>query len=239
MATKPQGRDQLPTGAAKERAVREMFDSIAPRYDVVNRIMTFGLDVLWRRRAVRELRLPPGSVVVDCASGTGDFCRVVMAKGMVAVGMDISSGMLTEARTEAPLAQADVTRLPVSVASVDGVTCGYALRNIVDLDAYFAECARVLRSGGRVAFLEVGDPANPLIRWGYSFYFGRVVPLVGGLLSDRAAYRYLPKSVAYLPETAELLGRIEAAGFESVRRLELTGGLSQLIVATRSTDPLR
>lgn len=234
----PDKRD-LPTGKAKERAVRSMFDSIAPRYDLVNRIMTFGLDVLWRRRAVSRLDLPPGSVVADCACGTGDFCRVIEARGMVAVGFDLSAGMLAAARTDSPLAQADITVLPLTDASVDGITCGYALRNVVDLDAFFAECARALRPGGRVAFLEVSEPRNPLIRWGYNLYFGRIVPLIGGLISDRAAYRYLPDSVAYLPDTPELLARIEAAGFEDVDRIQLTGGLSQLITATKMTATIR
>jgi len=236
--TSPRIEDSgLPTGKAKERAVRSMFDAIAPRYDLVNRIMTFGLDVLWRRRAVRELRLTPGSVLADCACGTGDFCQVIQGRGMVAVGFDLSAGMLRAARTDAPLAQADITRLPVAAASVDGVTCGYALRNVVDLDAFFSECARIVRPGGRIVYLEVSEPKSRLLRWGYRFYFGRVVPLIGGLISDRDAYRYLPDSVAYLPEEQELLRRIESAGFEAVMQSQLTGGLSRLITATRSTTP--
>lgn len=231
------GRDPaeigLPSGKAKERAVRTMFDSIAPRYDLVNRIMTFGLDVIWRRRAVRELALTPGSVVADCACGTGDFCRAIESKGMAAVGFDLSGGMLSAARTSAPLAQADITVLPASDCSVDGVTCGYALRNVVDLDAFFSECARIVRPGGRIAYLEVSEPANRFVAMGYKLYFGRIVPLIGGLLSDRAAYRYLPASVAYLPPPPQLAAQIKAAGFTDVRRIQLTGGLSQLITATR------
>jgi demethylmenaquinone methyltransferase/2-methoxy-6-polyprenyl-1,4-benzoquinol methylase len=223
----------LPTGRAKEEAVRSMFDSIAPRYDLVNRIMTFGLDVIWRRRAVTALALNPGEVIADCACGTGDFCRVIDSRGMVAVGFDLSSGMLRSARTQAPLAQADMTRLPITDGAVDGITCGYALRNVVDLNAFFAECARVVRPGGRIAFLEVSEPKNPLIRWGYNLYFGKVVPLIGGLISDRAAYRYLPDSVAYLPPTADMLARIRSAGFVNVEQQQLTKGLSQLITATR------
>jgi demethylmenaquinone methyltransferase/2-methoxy-6-polyprenyl-1,4-benzoquinol methylase len=210
-----------------------MFDSIAPRYDLVNRIMTFGLDVIWRRRAVTALALNPGEVIADCACGTGDFCRVIDSRGMVAVGFDLSSGMLRSARTQAPLAQADMTRLPITDGAVDGITCGYALRNVVDLNAFFAECARVVRPGGRIAFLEVSEPKNPLIRWGYNLYFGKVVPLIGGLISDRAAYRYLPDSVAYLPPTADMLARIRSAGFVNVEQQQLTKGLSQLITATR------
>ena len=129
----------LPQGEAKVRAVREMFDAIAPRYDLVNRIMTFRMDVGWRRRTVRSLGLPPGSLVLDLACGTGDLCRELSAAGMRPVGMDLSFGMLRHARTSAPLAQADALRLPVPDRSVDGITCGFALRNFVTLRTVFAE----------------------------------------------------------------------------------------------------
>jgi demethylmenaquinone methyltransferase / 2-methoxy-6-polyprenyl-1,4-benzoquinol methylase len=149
----------LPTGEAKVRAVRGMFDAIAPRYDLVNRVMTFGLDRGWRRRAVRSLALAPGSVVVDLAAGTGDLCRDLQAAGHRPVGVDLSWGMLAAARTSAPLVQADVLRLPVPDGRADGATCGFALRNFVDLDAFLAELARVVRPGGRVAVLEVAEPS--------------------------------------------------------------------------------
>ena len=223
----------LPEGDAKVTAVRGMFDAIAPRYDLVNRIMTFGLDVRWRRRTIRDLALGRGSVVLDLAAGTGDFCRELEAAGHHPVGMDLSYGMLAAARTGAPLVQADILRLPVPGASVDAAVCGFALRNLVELPAFFAELARVVRPGGRIALLEVATPENPVMRLGHGLYFGKVVPRIGGLLSDRSAYRYLPRSAAYLPPPDELLRRIVAAGFaEPVRRL-LGGGAAQLVVATR------
>lgn len=225
----------LPTGAEKVVAVRSMFDRIAPRYDLVNRIMTFRLDVRWRRRTVRELELTPGSVVADLACGTGDFCRDLQRAGLRPVGFDLSMGMLAHARTDAPLAQADALRLPLADGAVDGLTCGFALRNLVALDPFFPECARVLRPGGRLAFLEVSEPSNPVLRAGHGVYFGRVVPWVGGRLSDRAAYAYLPRSVAYLPPRDDLLAAIAAAGFDEVRHHQLDGGLAQLITATRRT----
>jgi demethylmenaquinone methyltransferase/2-methoxy-6-polyprenyl-1,4-benzoquinol methylase len=228
--------ESLPQGDEKVRAVRSMFDAIAPRYDLVNRVMTFRMDVGWRRKTVRRLRLGPGSLVLDLACGTGDFCRELRAYDLMPIGADLSFGMLAAGTTGAPLVQSDILRLPVPDSSVDGVTCGFALRNLVELEPFFAELARVVRPGGRIALLEVAEPPNPVLRWGHRLYFGRVVPLIGGLLSDPMAYRYLPKSVAYLPEPAELLAMVRAAGFTDATRTLFSGGVSQLLLATRD-DP--
>lgn len=224
----------LPTGDEKVTAVQSMFDTIAPRYDLVNRVMTFRMDVGWRKRAVRDLDLPHGAVVLDLACGTGDMCRDLAAAGHRPIGMDLSFGMLAAARTDAPLAQADALDLPVADGAVDGVTCGFALRNFRELPPFFAELARVVRPGGRIALLEVAEPANPVLRWGHGIYFGKVVPVVGGLLSDKSAYRYLPQSVAYLPEPQVMLDQVSGVGFEGVERRLLSTGISQLITATRS-----
>jgi len=229
----PRPGDPLPQGEAKVRAVRSMFDSIAPRYDLVNRIMTFRMDVGWRRRTIRDLALPAGSRIADLACGTGDLCRELDRAGMVPLGFDLSFGMLAAARTAAPLAQADALRLPVPDGALDGVTCGFALRNLVELDGFFDELFRVVRPGGRIALLDVAEPANPVLRFGHSIYFGRIVPLVGGLLSDASAYRYLPRSVEYLPEPGVMLARLAAAGFHDVERQLLSTGIAQLVTATR------
>lgn len=230
----------LPQGRDKQVMVREMFDAIAPRYDLVNRVMTFRLDTRWRRRAVRDLALPAGSRVLDLAAGTGDLCRELQAAGHRPIGIDLSFGMLAAARTTAPLAQADALRLPVPDGSADGVTCGFALRNLVDLGAFLDELGRVVRPGGRIALLEVAEPTNPVLRWGHRVYFGSVVPRVGALLTARAtdgagpaAYRYLPRSVAYLPPVPELVRMVRAAGFPDATRTALSGGISQLLVGTR------
>ena len=232
----------LPQGDEKVRAVDDMFDAIAPRYDLLNRILTFGLDIRWRRRTIGSLGLPaggpgperPSEVVLDLACGTGDLCRGLGAAGYFAVGVDRSAGMLGAARTSAALLRGDALALPVRDGSAAGVVCGFALRNFLALEPMLAECARVLRPGGRVALLEVATPSNPLLRAGHSVYFGRVVPLIGGLLSDRAAYRYLPQSVAYLPPTAELLALMRRHGFPDARRQALSTGIAQLIVGTRA-----
>lgn len=224
----------LPQGDEKARAVRGMFDAIAPRYDLVNRVMTLGLDRGWRRRTVAGLGLAPGSVVLDLACGTGDLCDEARRQGLQPVGIDLALGMLRASHSPAPTAQGDITRLPVPDGAVDGAVCGFALRNVVSLDALFAELARTLRPGGRIGLLEVDRPAHPLTRLGHHVYFDRVVPVIGGLLSDRDAYRYLPASAAYLPPGIELLGRLGAAGFEHLQHHALGLGAAQLITATRS-----
>jgi len=224
----------LPEGEAKARAVREMFDTIAPRYDLVNRIITFGLDRRWRRTAVDSLELSSGSMVLDVACGTGDLCLELSSRALRPVGIDLSIGMLTHARTAAPLVQTDALEMPFAPATFDGAISGFALRNVVDLGGLFVELARVVRPGGKISLLDVETPSNPLLRAGHSIYFGHVVPRVGSLLSDRDAYRYLPRSVAYMPPAETTLSLLREAGFFNTQRKLLSGGITQLITATRS-----
>ena len=233
-ATRPSwDTDDLPQGDEKVAAVQGMFDAIAPKYDRLNRIISFRLDVRWRKRAVRDLALPAGSVVLDLASGTGDLCIDLAAGGIRPISMDLSFGMLSADRSGVPRVQTDILRLPVPDAVVDGVTCGFALRNLLDLPTFFDELGRVVRPGGRIALLDVSVPGNRVVRWGNDIYFGKVVPRIGALLSDGAAYRYLPKSVAYLPTPEEMLSSLRSAGFADATHAQLSGGLTQLLVATR------
>ena len=224
----------LPSGEQKATTVRSLFDRIGPRYDLVNRVMTFGMDIGWRRRAVRALHLPPGSRVFDLACGTGDLCRELQRVGHRPIGFDFAFGMLANARTDAPLVQADALRLPVPDATADGLTCGFALRNVVSLDGLFTEIARVVRPGGAIALLDASRPEQPILRAGHAVYFERVVPVIGGLLSDRDAYAYLPKSMAYLPPADEMVAMLRAAGFPSAQRLQLSCGITQLFVGVRA-----
>ena len=226
--------EPLPQGEEKARTVRRLFDTVSARYDLVNRVMTFGMDAGWRRRTVRELGLPPGSRVFDLACGTGDLCRDLAAAGHRPFGFDFSHGMLLAARTHAPLVEADILRLPVRDASADGATCGFALRNVVSLGNLFAELARAVRPEGRIALLETSEPDSSLMRFGHRVYFRKVVPAIGALLSDREAYSYLPRSTAYLPAPNDMLSMLREAGFSDARRLSLGGGVTQLLVATRA-----
>jgi demethylmenaquinone methyltransferase/2-methoxy-6-polyprenyl-1,4-benzoquinol methylase len=211
-----------------------MFDAIASRYELVNKMMTFGLDARWRRRAVADLRLPPGSVVLDIAAGTGDFTRELNRQGQRAIATDLSFGMLHAGRLMNERVQADASNLPFRSVAFDGITCGYALRNFTDLTATFDEMARVTRPGGRLSLLEVAEPEAGLLRWGFRLWFRRVVPFIGSVVSDGAAYHYLPQSTAYLPSAADIVKLLNGAGFTAVNHRKVMGGLSQQFIATRS-----
>jgi demethylmenaquinone methyltransferase/2-methoxy-6-polyprenyl-1,4-benzoquinol methylase len=224
----------LPADSDKSHAVETMFDRIAGRYELLNRLLTFGMDVGWRRSAVRELQLPTGSLVLDLACGTGDLCRELEQQGLRAIGVDFSAGMLAAARAATPLVRGDALGLPLRDAGADGVVSGFALRNFTALEPFFSECARVLRPGGRVALLDVAEPEAPQLRALHGVWFRKVVPFVGGVVSDRDAYAYLPASTAYLPPTAELVLRFAHAGFERVERRTLGMGAAQLLTGTRA-----
>jgi demethylmenaquinone methyltransferase / 2-methoxy-6-polyprenyl-1,4-benzoquinol methylase len=226
----------LPAAPDKPRVVEAMFDRIAPRYDLLNRILTFRMDVAWRKAAVDALDLPAGARVLDLACGTGDLCRALAVAGYEPVGVDFALGMLRAGgpRVEAPLVRADALHLPFADGVVDGVTCGFALRNFAALPPVFDECARVLRPGGRVALLDVAEPVSPVARAVHGAWFRHVVPFVGGLLSDRDAYTYLPASTAYLPSSTGLLELVTRAGLVGAEHRTLGLGAAQLITGTRA-----
>lgn len=233
----PDPAPSLPSGAAKRAAVQAMFDRIAPRYDALNRLLTGGLDQRWRRLALDAARIRPGDRVLDLACGTGDLAAQAAARGARVVGVDFARGMLRGAqrrRVAAALAQGDALRLPLASGSIDAALCGFALRNFTALEPVFAELARVLAPGGRVALLEVDRPRARSLAGAHSFYFDRVVPRLGGLLSDRAAYAYLPRSTSYLPPEPELLAMLAAAGFGGVAKRRLLFGAAQLVTAARA-----
>ncbi len=226
----------LPDAEHKAAVVEAMFDRIAPRYDLMNRLLTFRLDQRWRRLAARLLRLGPGDLVVDLGCGTGDMCEIARAAGARVVGLDFAARMLDGARARGAadaLLRADASRLPLRDGCASAVTSAFTLRNFASIPAVLAEAARVLRPGGRLALLEVDEPRHRLLRWGHTLYFRHAVPLVGALLVDRAAYAYLPESTAYLPPEAALLGLLSEAGFRAPSKRRLAGGAAQLLLAER------
>ena len=225
----------LPQGDAKHDAVEEMFDRLAPRYDRMNRIISLGLDRGWRRKTVAALELTAGSRVLDLACGTGDLCDELASSGHVPVGIDYSAGMLAAAHTRTPLVRGDAAQLPFRDHAFDGVICGFALRNFVELTRVFGEIARVLRPGGRFVALDAAVPTNPLLRAGNAIWFRGAVPLLGRLLArDGDAYSYLPRSTAYLPPAAVLADALEEAGFVETRHHTLTGGSVLVVSGTRA-----
>jgi len=227
----------LPDPAEKAAVVEAMFDRIAPRYDLLNRLLTFRIDQSWRRTTIRLAGVGPGDVVVDLGCGTGDMCDLAAAAGARVIGIDFAARMLLEAKrrgARGSLLRADAARLPLARAAATVATSAFAVRNFVSLDAVLGEAARVLKPGGRLALLEVDEPRSRLTRWGHGVYFRKVVPLIGGLLSDRRAYSYLPRSAVYLPPEADFLRRIESAGFSAVTKHRLSGGVAQLIVGVRT-----
>ncbi|HVA77376.1 MAG TPA: ubiquinone/menaquinone biosynthesis methyltransferase [Candidatus Binataceae bacterium] len=229
----------LPPESGKAAFVQAMFDRISPRYDLMNRLMTFGMDRGWRRRAIEALGLKPGGVLLDLACGTGDLADEAAQRGALVVGLDFSDGMLREARrrnTGCVLVRADALALPLAPASCDAIVTGFALRNFTDLARVFVECARVLRPGGRIALLEVDSPRNAMVRVGYRVYFHNLMPLIGRLIADRCAYSYLSSSVAYLPSERGLFEILQTAGFENLLKQRLLGGGVQLISGRRAAD---
>ena len=228
-----------------DREIAEMFDRIAPRYDRLNRVLSFGADVAWRRRAIALARLGPGQRGLDIGAGTGDLTIGLLRASdpsSVVVALDLAPRMLgigrrrlavTGLSPRAVVAVGNAESIPLPDASVDRIVSGFTLRNIGDLPRSLREMRRVSRPGGRVVLLELSHPPNDAFAALYRWYFERVAPRVATLLGgDAAAYRYLPRSLRPFPRAEDLARMIADAGFVDVRFERLTLGIAALHVAT-------
>jgi demethylmenaquinone methyltransferase / 2-methoxy-6-polyprenyl-1,4-benzoquinol methylase len=216
-------------GTLPPEGVRTMFDRIAPVYDLMNRVMTAGLDQRWRRLTAAAV-VRPGARVLDACCGTGDLALAAARAGGDVTGLDFSERMLERARrksTAIDWVQGDVLSLPFPDGSFDAATVGFGVRNVADLTGALAELARVLVPGGRVGILEITTPRGPLAVF-YRLWFDRLVPLLGKLLGRGDAYGYLPASVRRFPGPEELSALLRAVGFGHVRYRLLAGGIVAL-----------
>jgi demethylmenaquinone methyltransferase/2-methoxy-6-polyprenyl-1,4-benzoquinol methylase len=218
------------TGRLAASEVRSMFDRIAPVYDLMNRVMTAGLDQHWRRETVKAV-VRPGDRVLDGCCGTGDLAVAALEAGAGEVtGLDFSPRMLERARAKqhsVTWLDGDLTAMPFPDDRFDSATVGFGVRNVSDLDVALRELARVLVPGGRVGILEITTPTGFLAPF-YRLWFDRVVPLLGKVLKGGAAYTYLPASVRRFPGPDDLAAQMAAAGFEHVAYRTFAGGIVAL-----------
>ena len=222
------------SGTLEPEVVRGMFDRIAPVYDVMNRVMTAGLDRRWRRLAAAEV-VWPGDRVLDACCGTGDLAVEAERRGGRVVGLDFSERMLERARKKSGAIEwvrGDALALPFEDGTFDAATVGFGVRNLADLEGGLRELARVLRPGGKLAVLEITRPRG-LLKPFFQLWFDVLVPLAGRVLPGGKAYTYLPASVRRFPGPDDLSTLLERAGFEGVRYRLLGGGSVALHVGTR------
>lgn len=219
----------IESGTLGPEGVRAMFDRIAPVYDLMNRVMTAGLDRRWRRMTARAA-VRPGDRVLDACCGTGDLALACERAGGRVVGLDFSPAMLARARRKSSSVEwveGDLLALPFPAGAFDVATVGFGIRNVADLEQALRELRRVLAPGGRLAILEITPPRGPLAPF-YRLWLQRLVPLLGALARGGGAYTYLPASVRRFPDAPALAGLIEAAGFADVRWRTLAGGIVSL-----------
>lgn len=229
----------------KTEQVEEMFDSIAPAYDFMNRAMTLGIDKLWRAKAVKMIRRRQPADILDVATGTGDLAIKLAREipGVRITGVDLSEQMLAIGRDKVRLAglsdrislsKADCLALPMADASFDAVTVAYGVRNFEHLAQGYREMARVLRPGGMLCVVELSVPQSRLVRPFYELYTRRIIPVIGRMVSsDRSAYTYLPASIAAMPQGERMLAIMEEAGLVRPALRPLTLGVCTIYTAFR------
>jgi len=210
-----------------------MFDCVVDHYDLVNTVLSFGLDRRWRRATARAVRVQPGDRVLDLGCGTALLGRLLTDQASV-VGLDVSHRMLLKARrTSVRLVEGSAFSMPFQDSTFDAAVSGFVLRNLDDLTAAFGELARVIRPGGAVALVDITQPNAPMIRRVFDAYFRRVAPALGRMVGQREAYRYLVRSLAQLPPPSEVRGLLMRAGFDRTEATPLSAGMVTLFTGNR------
>lgn len=226
----------LPVDHEKKRFVRDMFDSVAPRYDFLNRLLSGFVDVYWRIQALKLINFKMNPRVLDLATGTGDVALQAIKRGArQVIGVDLSYQMLVHGKKKTTkrglnghihMICGEAENLPLRNASMDAVTIAFGIRNVSDVNRSLAEMARVLEPSGVAVILEFSQPTLLGFKQLYRFYFLRVLPVIGSVLSkDKKAYHYLPHSVLQFPERKQFAQLMETAGFSNVRFFDMTFGI--------------
>jgi demethylmenaquinone methyltransferase/2-methoxy-6-polyprenyl-1,4-benzoquinol methylase len=214
-----------------------MFDRIVDRYDLLNDVLSLGMDRWWRRTAAAAVDVAPGVRVLDLGCGTGKLGLRLAGRARV-VGVDVSSAMLSRARETSrgrvAFVQGSAFRLPFINGAFGGAVSGFVLRNLSDLPGAFSELGRVVAPGGRIALVDATEPSNPAYRWLFDTYFGTMAPALGRLVGRRDAYRYLVGSLAQIPPAPQVCTLLGNAGFAECRARGLTGGVATLFTAVRT-----
>jgi demethylmenaquinone methyltransferase/2-methoxy-6-polyprenyl-1,4-benzoquinol methylase len=222
----------------KKRFVRGLFDAIVPTYDLLNHVLSFGTDILWRKNIFRHIQAVKGKTVIDLACGTGDLSLLLTRQGAAVVSLDFSLAMLKKgiqkkAICHYPVA-GDATCLPFADNTFAVATIAFGIRNIPDINIFMDEAFRVLAPGGELVILELTRPKNPLMRFGYTFYLTRLLPAIGGLVSGhREAYQYLARTISTFISPSDIRQLLKAHGFASTALIPQFFGVAAIIVAKK------
>jgi len=228
----------------KKQQIAAMFNNISPKYDLLNHLLSFGIDISWRRKGVRLLRPLRPATILDVATGTADFAIETLAlKPEKVVGVDISEGMLKLGRQKIArknlqetieLIQADSEELPFHDNKFDAVIVAFGVRNFENLEKGLSEMCRVMRPGGKVVIIEFSKPTKFPFRQAYNFYFKRILPGIGRIISkDRSAYHYLPESVMAFPDGERFIAILQKAGYKELQCIPLTFGISCIYTGSK------
>ena len=230
------------SGKEKKDFVKKMFDDISSSYDFLNHFLSFGIDIYWRKKFIRQLNIDNNSIILDVACGTGDISFEIEKKFSANVtGIDIAPKMIEIARKKAEKKNinkidfiiGDAEDLPIETNSIDNITISYGFRNISNYEKALAEFYRVLKPGGKLGILEFSTPNSKIIGILFKIYFHHILPKIGGLFSRSDAYRYLPESVDFFPTRSDICNKIKKAGFLNTSYKDLSFGISSIFIANK------